>query len=226
MLIVEDLLLCLTGDDTGRLLVSGPEADVGLGGALLVELALRERVTVTPGRAGRLTVLDAGPTGEPLLDDALATLTAKEGRRPQSAVTALGRGTRERVYARLVEAGILDADERRLLGLFPSRSWPTAQPAHEESVRARLAQALGTGTTDDPRLAALVSLLLAVGALHKVLSPESLGLTRRELTARGRGIAEGEWAGRAVREAIAGANAAIMTALGVAVASAGSGSGS
>ena len=68
MLIAEDLLLLLTDDDTGELAASSTEADVALGGALLVELALTERVDVAGAhkrvREGRLVVRDASPTGD------------------------------------------------------------------------------------------------------------------------------------------------------------------
>jgi hypothetical protein len=46
MLLAEDLLLLLTDDDTGKLAASRSEVDLALGGALLVELALMDRVDV------------------------------------------------------------------------------------------------------------------------------------------------------------------------------------
>ena len=46
MLLAEDLLLLLTDDDNGKLTASSTEVDVALGGALLVELTLRQRVDV------------------------------------------------------------------------------------------------------------------------------------------------------------------------------------
>ncbi len=46
MLLAEDLLLLLTDDDTGKLAASRTEVDLALGGALLVELALMDRVDV------------------------------------------------------------------------------------------------------------------------------------------------------------------------------------
>lgn len=48
MLIAEDLLLLLTGDQSGKLLVPSNKLDIALGGALLVELAIAGRVIVDP----------------------------------------------------------------------------------------------------------------------------------------------------------------------------------
>lgn len=60
MLLAEDLLLLLTDDGTGKLAASSTEVDVALGGALLVELTLMQRVDVAGSdervREGRLVV--------------------------------------------------------------------------------------------------------------------------------------------------------------------------
>ena len=62
MLIAEDLLLLLTADDTGKLAAAGTNMDMALGGALLAELALTERVDIAGPdervREGRLVVRD------------------------------------------------------------------------------------------------------------------------------------------------------------------------
>jgi len=73
----------------------------------------------------------------------------------------------------------------------------------------------GTGEPDE-RTAALVSLLYAVKAEHKVVDG-----TRRELRARAKQIAEGEWAGSAVSQAVQAVRATITAAV-VASTSAGS----
>ena len=50
MLIAEDLLLLVTADDTGELAADSTSTDLALGGALLAELALMQRVDIAgPG---------------------------------------------------------------------------------------------------------------------------------------------------------------------------------
>ena len=106
MLLAEDLLLLLTDDDTGKLAASSAEVDVALGGALLVELALMQRVDVAGRdervREGRLVVRDPGPTGDGLLDQALTLVGQKEGKKPQGVVARLEKRARVRLYERLV----------------------------------------------------------------------------------------------------------------------------
>jgi hypothetical protein len=179
MMLAEDLLL-LTDDETGQLNASGTEVDVALGGALLAELAWTGRVDVAGSdervREGRLVVRDPGPTGDSLLDEALAGVAQQEGKKPQSVVGRLGKRTRVRLYERLAEGGVVRAAEGRVIGIFPSHRWPAEDTAYEASVRAGLAAALRNGTTTDARTCALVSLMLALGVVHKAMEPSSVGL--------------------------------------------------
>jgi len=65
MLIAEDLLLLLTDDASGRLLVPGDQADAALGGANLVELTLLGKVDLSgpgdTGKPGSILVRDPSP---------------------------------------------------------------------------------------------------------------------------------------------------------------------
>ena len=229
MLIAEDLLLLLTNDDTGKLAKSGTEVDVALGGALLVDLTLMGRVDVggpsEPVREGRLVVRDPAPTGDAVLDEALATIGEKEGKKPKSVVARLGKGVRATLYGRLVEDGVVRAEKGRILGIFPTDRWPAENANHEMSVRAGIASALRDGRTSDARTGALTSLLLALRAVHKVMEPSSVGLSKQELKEGAKRIAEGDWAARAVRQAIDSTNAAIIAASSSAAASHGGGGG-
>ncbi|SOC46201.1 Golgi phosphoprotein 3 (GPP34) [Blastococcus aggregatus] len=216
MLIAEDLLLLLTADDSGKLAADSTNTDAALGGALLAELALTQRVDVAgPGervREGRVIVRDAGPTGDGTLDDALATVGDKEGKTPQSVVAALGKRAKARLYERLAEAGLLRAEEGRILGIVPTHRWPAVHTGHEAAIRAGLASALRDGSATDGRTRALVSLLVALKAVHTAVTPESAGLSKRELNASAKRIAEGDWVGRAVRSAIDTDTAALIAA--------------
>jgi hypothetical protein len=216
MLLAEDLLLLLTDDETGKLAASGSDVDVALGGALLSELALTERVDVAGAdervREGRLVVRNPSPTGDVLLDDALTVVAQKEGKKPQSVVTRLGKQTRVRLHERLVGSGVLRAEDDRILGIFPTHRWPSNDAAHESSVRAGLVTALSVGTATEARTRALISLLLALHAVHKTVDPASVGLSKKELNANAKRIAEGDWAAKAVRQAIDSMNTAVIAA--------------
>ena len=226
MLIAEDLLLLLTDDRTGKLAVGSSQADIALGGAMLIELTLAHRVDLTgeseARHEGRLVVRDGSATSDALLDEALVKLGERQGKKPKDVVRALGKGLRERLHVRLVERGVLRETGGKILGVFPTHRWPASEAAHEDSVRALLVEALGVGATDDRRLAALVSLLHALKAVDKVVEPVAVGVTKREMNANAGRIAEGDWGSEAVRKAIEEMTAAVVATTAASTATFGS----
>ena len=156
-----------------------------------MQLSLDRRVDVDDRK--RLVVLDPSPTGDPLLDGALAVVAQRAGKKPSAVLGALGKGLRGQLYARLAAAGVLRSEPGKVLGLFPRTSWPTASAEHETAVRRGLEGPLVHGLTPDPRSAALVALLHALRSTHKVVVPKEHELKRRELDRRAKEIAEGSW---------------------------------
>ena len=79
MLIAEEYLLLALDERTGKLRIGSDALGPALGGALVAELALRERIGVTPHEAGwnkrgRVTIISTMPTDDPELDAALQKL--------------------------------------------------------------------------------------------------------------------------------------------------------
>jgi hypothetical protein len=106
-----ELLLLIAYDDDGTRIGRSQAVDLGLGGAVLAELAIAGRITVS-GRQVR--VVDAAPTGDPLLDGALAGIAAeRRPRKPADLVRTLSRGLRATVLHRLVDQGVLPVADRR-----------------------------------------------------------------------------------------------------------------
>ncbi len=216
MLLAEDLLLLLTDDDTGRLVVSGYEMDIALAGAHLTELSLAGRVGTDDKK--RIVVLDASPTGDEILDRALAVLQEREGKKPSSVLSELGKGVREALYERLTSIGILRAEHGRVLGIFPSTSWPTSSADHEAALRRALTAVLVQGVTPQPREGVLIALLSALRSTHRVVDPQQHDLKRRDLDRRAKEVAEASWASDAVRETIDAMTAAMVVTIAAAAA--------
>ena len=211
-LLAEDLLLLLLDDEKGTV-SSSSHPQLVLGGAMLLELAMDGSVEVRKeGTWRQATVHPTGtPAGdEPLLVEALATVSQKP-RTAQDLVNRLGKGLVDRLGDGLAARGILERREDRLLGLFPRTRWPMVDSVHEEEVRRHLSDALVRGLTPDQRTAALVALLHAVGRAHKVVPLE--GVPAGTVKARAKEIADGAWAAKAVKDAIAAATAAITAAV-------------
>jgi Golgi phosphoprotein 3 GPP34 len=62
----------------------------------------------------------------------------------------------------------------------------------------------------DTRTAALIALVHALRCQDKIVDPRQHGLSKRELRARAKEIAEGNWASEAVRKAIEEMMAAVV----------------
>jgi hypothetical protein len=136
------------------------------------------------------------------LDTALGTVTAYQGKRPSTVIRPLSKNLRRTLYERLVGNGVVRAEKSRILGVFPSHRWPAQDASHEAEVRRLMTQALVQQVAPDTRTAALIALVHAVGCVDKIVDPRQDGLSKRELRARAKKIAEGNWASAAVRKAI------------------------
>lgn len=213
-LLAEDLLLLMVDDESGRVLLDGTRLDVALGGAVLLELALAERVSVEKGHGlfarAKVVALDPSPPSDTLLAEALAVVQSKP-RTPQDLVTRLGKGVRPRLLGRLEDRGVLHRQQGKVLGLFPRNRWPSDDVRHEDALRDRLRGVLVTGLSVDERTSALIALLSAVDKAHTVVP----GLDRRQrrtAKARAKQLAKGAWAADAVRRAIEATVAATAAA--------------
>jgi hypothetical protein len=209
-LIAEDLLLLLFDDVTGKAVTDRTKLDNALAGAVVLELAVMGRVEQDPGdRRGRLVVTDASPTGDGVLDEALRRIADKQPVKAERVLGGIAKHLRDGLLARLADRGALRRQDAKVLGLFPTTQWMAQDSGAEKQVHQRLVDVLVVGLTPDPRTRALVSLLSAVDAVPRVVGVHH-GVEKRELKRRAKALAEGEWAGVAVRKAVEAVNAAVM----------------
>jgi hypothetical protein len=227
VLLAEDLLLLVTDDVSGRLLVPVAQVDAGLGGANLAELALLNKVDLSgegeAGKAGRIVVRDPSPAGDEVLNEALQILIARQGSRPSAVIRPLSKNLRQRLYERLAASGVLRAGQGRILGIFPAHTWRARDSHHEAQVRLQLTQALVRQQAPEARSAALIALVHALRCEHQIVDPRPYGLSKRQLRARAEEIANGSWAPEAVRTAITEIIAAVAATTAAAAAAGGSG---
>ncbi|MGC9667949.1 GOLPH3/VPS74 family protein [Planosporangium sp. 12N6] len=212
--LAEELLL-LAYDDAGSAAINTQMLGYGLAGALLMELALAGRVDVADKR---VTVTDAAPTGDPVVDEALARIGA-EHRKPQDWVIRLAKGLPGRLLDGLVEAGVLRREQDRVLWVFPRTRYPSAtgaQPEPETETRDRLRAAVTGDGPVDPRTAALCALVRAV-RLEKTAVP---GVPAKQVRERLKAVADASWPAEAVRKAIEGVEAAVIATTTAAAAAA------
>lgn len=216
--LAEELLLLGHDGATGRRIADGTGLTVATAGSLLADLALAERIDLD---SKRVTVLSAAPVGHPELDHVLAWIASEtRPRKPEWLVSKLNkRDLPRRVQARLAANGIVRAEERRALGLFPYTRYPQLDPRPAQEISTRMRDAINGGTPS-PRTAALVALTSAC-RLDRKIFPD---LDRRLLKRRAKEISEGEWASAAVRKVIQNINAAAAGAAAAAASAGAAGS--
>jgi hypothetical protein len=199
-LLAEDLLLLALDDDKGT--VSWPRSTAlryGLGGALLMDLALQERID---SRDKKIVLVDPSATGDDALDAALDTIRASN--KPRDAkhwVKQLGgrAGLKEQLARRLVARGILHEQELTIFRVFHDHRFPTGDPGPESSLRGRIRDVALGAAEPETRTLLLLSLVSACNLTDEVFSQEE----RKHATRRIKELVEGERFGKAVGEAIA-----------------------
>lgn len=211
MNITEELFLLLLRDN-GKDEPWGTHRDYGLRGAAVADLVVAGRIALSADKDPRLQVLDAAPTGDPVLDLALTAFAAKDGKRLSSLIT-LGKLTLQPAVAQeLAQRGIITIGEPRMLGLVPS-VYPTINPQPERATRARLASVLRGGSLPSNADLALLGILQGLDVAPKVLATEAAGMSKRDLTKRIEELAKDDPTGSAVRRSIQAMTVAMTTAV-------------
>lgn len=208
--LAEDLLLLALDDDKGTVSWQRTTAlPYGLGGALLVDLALQGRVTMVDDR---ISLSDPAPTGEAVLDAALVTIrSAKKEHDAKYWVKHLGdrSGLKEELARRLVARGILREQEHAFLWVFHDPRFPASDPRPEAALRERIRDVVLNGAEPDERTLLLLSLVNACGLTGDLFSKEELKRTKPRV----KELIEGERVGKAVGRAVEEVNAAVIAAV-------------
>ncbi|WP_049577359.1 GOLPH3/VPS74 family protein [Streptomyces sp. SBT349] len=195
----EEVML-LSLDDASGQARKRQSAGWAVAGATLLELALAGRVSIADGR---VAVVDRSPTGVPLLDGRLQRLAewtadAKRGRKAADWVAKDQGKAVEAAIGSLCARRLVHEESHRALGLFPVRRYPEADGSVERELRERLTAAVLGGERPDDRTSGLVAVLHAA-RLDGLAFPD---VPRERIESRLAEIAEGQWAGRSVRDAI------------------------
>lgn len=209
----EEILLLALRDREGTV-AWGAMDGFAMGGAILAELLLEERIHIDEPRRKRklITLTRHAPTGDDLLDESLERIAgARRRKRPETWVShfASMKRLRHRVAAQLCRRGILKADEDTFLLLFTRKAYPEINPEPERQLIDRLQHAIFTDAdTIDPRTIVLVSLAKSTGILPVVFDKKRLRARKKRIDK----LVNGEVAGKAAADAVAAMQAAIVAA--------------
>jgi hypothetical protein len=179
----DELLLLALHDEKGSVIPSAARVLNGaLIGAVLMELGLLGRLREAPDGA---LLADPVPTGNEILDEVSRWIS--EADRPRMPSYWVGRlagrmpRLKDRLLEQLVSRGILERRERRILWVFPSRSFPLADAAAEQHARDRIRSVILDGRVPDQRTAALVGLVRACNLIDEIFAPHERPQAHRRI---------------------------------------------
>ena len=168
------ILLLLDDHDGTFARVPRASLDYALAGAVLMELALENRIDTD---LDRLVVVDATPLEDGLLDPTLADIAEDEGGDARYWVQRTANRAeeiRELALDRLVEHGILERRDERFLWVFESRRYPMIEGEAEREVKLRIMEVLFSDVIPDPRDVVIISLAHACGIFDRLLSRQEV----------------------------------------------------
>ncbi len=207
----EETLLLSLNDDSGK--TQGAWFLFGMGGAILAELLLAERVSIEKVKKTSLLVVNkATGVGEPILDECL--LRVSTAKRRAAVSTWIGRfaGTpklKQRVAERLCLRGILKRADARVLFVFSRQVFPTVDAEPERELIRRMSRAIFEDGNVDERTATVVMLAHKAGLLRHIYGAQAV----KERKSRIEGLPLPAHLATSIQEAIAAAEAAITATM-------------
>jgi hypothetical protein len=183
-----------------------------LGAALMAELLVDKRVEIEEGKKKLVRLVDGSSMSDPVLDEALEKIrTAKRRASLKTWVQRFSNISKlnHKVAAGLCRKGVLREDEDQVLVFFRRRIYPEVDSRPERRVIERLRRAIfGDSRQLEPRTVILLSLAKSADLLSIPFEKRQL----KERKERIKKIVEGELLGKAAKEAIEAAQAAIVVA--------------
>ncbi|MTD13824.1 hypothetical protein GIS00_07700 [Nakamurella sp. YIM 132087] len=220
LLLVEEVFLLAHDEESGKQSAAVSMPGV-LSGALLLDLALRELITVDEKKD--VTTTGAVPD-HPLLQEAIDVIVAEEKVRSVRQwlyqLASKMNPLLEKVGRSLVERGILGEQRAKFLGLFPTTRWPELDPAPEQQLRARLQQVLLQQVEPTDPDVALVALLEGLHLPATFVDKADRSHARKTATELTRMAERGEVISKTIGETLRGTQAAILGAVAASTAAA------
>lgn len=211
--IPEELFLLTLHEKKGVITVTAQQSlPYGLAGAILTELTLAERLIAQPDRK-KLAIQNTTPLGDELLDAALAQIVTSRG--PWTAkywIYSLGQHPKKlarTLATRLVNKGILQQEEKKLLWVIPYTVYPERDATAKYWLKERLRAVVLAGQQPDERTLALLSLVKACRLMNLIFTKDERKAARKQIEA----LTTGDWISDAVARTLEEIDAAVTAAI-------------
>ena len=225
----EEILLLALRDREGTIAASDAYR-FAVGGAILAELLLGERIAVDPNRRqdresglgawlsdafterNLIDLVDDTTFGEPILDECLGRIAGAKRRASLKTWVQRFAGMSKlnhRIAESLCDRGVLRADMGTVLLIFKRKVYPELDPKPEKELIERLRGAIFTEAADlDPRTVILLSLANSAEILTIPFDKKRLRGRKKRIER----VTSGNLMGQATKEAVQAAQAAVAAA--------------
>lgn len=207
----EEIMLLLLEDEEGRMIYV-PELSMRcvLSGAVLMELAMADRIDTD---LEKLMIINKDPTDDEMMDSVLAKIIESEhDNNARYWVEHIARDAdqyREMALDRLVEKGILQRVDDRLLWVFKTRRYPMVDGHAEREVKLRIMDILFRDIIPAPRDVVIICLVDACGIFKHLLTERDHQLASERI----RQCRRMDLIGQAVTKAVRDIEASLALAL-------------
>jgi len=179
--IAEELLLLALDDEKGNIVFSAANSlGYGLAGAILSELTLEERITL---EGKKVVITNDAPLEDKVLNRIASQIKdSAKSRSPRSWIERLNKTElRKELLQRLVEKGILQEKEEKVLGIFTRRRYPESQGAPEHSIRTRIQECLDGSREPDARTTMLLGLIKACNLVGEIVPKKEKRVVEKQI---------------------------------------------
>lgn len=207
----EEIMLLALRDEKGTV-EFGSRYNYAMGGAILADLLLAGRIAIEDGKKKLLNLATKKLMDDSVIDECRKKIaSAKRRANAQTWVQRFSslKKLHHRVAQGLCKRGILRADEDKVLLIFRRQIYPELNPQPERKLIERLRKAIfGDSRSIDPRTVTLISLANAANLLRIPFDKKDLKKRKKRIDQ----IINGEMMGKATKQAVEAAQAAVMVA--------------
>ncbi|RUO72713.1 hypothetical protein CWI80_09225 [Pseudidiomarina sediminum] len=207
----EGLMLLALSEEKGT--IEGAYIEYGVAAAMLAELLLLKKLTLTNERTPKVQVSDTAVIGDDVLDEGLQKIAqSKRPRKLKDWVTKLAQvaDLKHKVAAALVRDGVVALEEKKILWLFTQKVYPELNPEPEQALRRALRDlVLEQPLEVNPRQVLLLALAQSARLLPQVFSKAELKTHKKRIEE----LVKGEQLGVITKDVIAAVEVAMMVAV-------------
>lgn len=157
--LLEEFLLIALDDNKGGFVIGTTALHYGFGGAVLLELALRNKIEID---GENVLLKDSAMETELALNKAIELIRESKTRKVKDWIEILAKKAgdfKEDTLQRLINKGVLSKEEHKILWIIPTQKFPTSNMNPEMKVRERLDDVVQRGKKAEPRDVMLLSLI-------------------------------------------------------------------